>query len=418
MKNTKKILFITIVLAVILIPIMCYLALKNEGKPIEVTVTAASEFNPNIIRMVNQIENKNYLISPYSIETALSMLRAGADGDTKTQINNLIGNRKINNITVPNRINVANALFVKSKTKDHVVPDYYQKLKTDYKANIMVADYKTYKPINDWVNKETKGMISKLRDDSQKTKFDMLIANAVAIDVEWATAFNCDGTQSEEFTKQDGNIEKVSMMHKTYKNSAKYFDLYDAKGIILPYKSYDEKGKPTYEGGNNLEFIGILPNMDIKTYVNNITDKILADIDNNSKEISTDLNLKLSIPTFNYDYSYDNFVDSLKSLGIIDVFDKNKSDLTNMLTTNGYVSEAMHKTHIDVKEKGTKAAAVTAFGVTKGSARVSEEKPEIIEIEFNKPFAYIIRDSKTKEMLFFGVVYEPNKWQGSTCKEE
>ena len=27
----------------------------------------------------------------------------------------------------------------------------------------------------------------------------------------------------------------------------------------------------------------------------------------------------------------------------------------------------------------------------------------------------MIRDKKTKEMLFFGVVYEPNKWNGSTC---
>ena len=28
----------------------------------------------------------------------------------------------------------------------------------------------------------------------------------------------------------------------------------------------------------------------------------------------------------------------------------------------------------------------------------------------------MIRDSKTKEILFFGVTYEPNEWQGSTCE--
>ena len=29
---------------------------------------------------------------------------------------------------------------------------------------------------------------------------------------------------------------------------------------------------------------------------------------------------------------------------------------------------------------------------------------------------YIIRDKKSKEILFFGTVYEPNKWEGSTCE--
>ena len=82
--------------------------------------------------------------------------------------------------------------------------------------------------------------------------------------------------------------------------------------------------------------------------------------------------------------------------------------------SNFYVSDAIHKTYIDLNEKGTKAAAVTAFLVAGKSALPEELKT--IEINFNKPFAYMIRDTKTKEILFFGVVYEPNKWKESTCK--
>ena len=41
---------------------------------------------------------------------------------------------------------------------------------------------------------------------------------------------------------------------------------------------------------------------------------------------------------------------------------------------------------------------------------------KIEAVIFDKPFAYIIRDQKTKEMLFFGVVYEPEKWTGETCE--
>ena len=46
-----------------------------------------------------------------------------------------------------------------------------------------------------------------------------------------------------------------------------------------------------------------------------------------------------------------------------------------------------------------------------------QKEKEYIDITFNKPFVYIIRDQKTKEMLFFGVMYEPNKYEGSTCEK-
>ena len=76
-----------------------------------------------------------------------------------------------------------------------------------------------------------------------------------------------------------------------------------------------------------------------------------------------------------------------------------------------YVSQAIHKTYIELDEKGTKAAAASGFVISKNAA----EEEEITHIEFNKPFAYIIRDKKSNEILFFGMMYEPNKWEGSNC---
>ena len=70
-----------------------------------------------------------------------------------------------------------------------------------------------------------------------------------------------------------------------------------------------------------------------------------------------------------------------------------------------------------MNEKGTKAAAVTAF-ITGETSAMETKEPEIVKVEFNKPFVYIIRDKASKEMLFFGVVYEPLKWSGSTCSNE
>ena len=81
---------------------------------------------------------------------------------------------------------------------------------------------------------------------------------------------------------------------------------------------------------------------------------------------------------------------------------------------NVYVGEAVHKTKIELNEKGTKAAAVTYFGMFKATAMIEKDYEEV-DIKFNKPFIYMIREKNTGELLFFGTVYEPNEWKGETC---
>ena len=425
----NKRVFITIMIVItfcilVLGGIVCYqIFFKTSNQTSKASVQPQNieenSFNSKIIKSVNDIEDNNYLISPYSMEIALNMLREGANGDTKTQIDNLIGTRTINNIKIKDRINVANAVFIKNKYKSNVQKDYYQKLKTNYNAEILYDEFNTPKVLNDWTNKETNGMIPALLKDIPE-RFVMGIANALAIDVDWSVKFDCQGTARANFTKIDNEVLEVSMMSNTYKGEAKYFETEDAKGVILPYKSYTDNGEETYEDANNLEFIGILPNGNIKEYVNNITSQTINNIDNKAKETSNSYRLVLNLPMFSYDYDFTKFKESLIDLGVEDAFNEEHADLSNMIQikdTNVCVSDAIHKTHIDLNEKGTKAAAVTAVIVTDATA-VQDKKPTIINLKFNKPFAYIIRDKKTKEMLFFGVVYEPSKWNGSTCSNE
>ena len=40
-----------------------------------------------------------------------------------------------------------------------------------------------------------------------------------------------------------------------------------------------------------------------------------------------------------------------------------------------------------------------------------------VSIIFDKPFVFLIKDHDSHEILFFGVVYEPEKWNGEKpCK--
>ena len=89
----------------------------------------------------------------------------------------------------------------------------------------------------------------------------------------------------------------------------------------------------------------------------------------------------------------------------------------NYANIKTFVSQSVHKTYIDLNESGTKAAAVTFFGLSKATSAAQPEF-ETINIDFNKSFLYLIREKKTNEILFMGVVNNPEEWKGTTCTME
>ena len=183
---------------------------EQEESQVEEVSTDVLDYDIKLIKEVN--EKENYLISPYSIEIALSMLKEGADGNTKEEIENLIGNREINSdLNVKNKVNIANGVFIKNEYKDAVIDTFYETVKEKYKADIIYDDLKSPKVVNDWVNKKTYNMIPKLFDELEDPL--IVLTNAVALNVEWKYAFECKNTTKSEFIKNDGTKIDVSMMH-------------------------------------------------------------------------------------------------------------------------------------------------------------------------------------------------------------
>ena len=252
-------------------------------------------------------------------------------------------------------------------------------------------------------------MIDKILDEIDDD-FVLGLANAIAIDVKWNSEFECNNTYEEIFTNKQNKKIGVEMMHQTFKSSSSYLENDNVKGIIIPY---EEK--------TGLEFIGLLPQKDIDEYIYNDLDNDLNSLDNLVKKDIKNINV--SIPRFKFSYSLDKFKDILIELGVKDIFNPGLADLTKMIAKsdfekagigNLYVDEAIHQTYIDFNEVGTKAAAITYFGI-KNYSMTREEEP--LKISFNKPFISIIRDQKTKEILFIGVVNSPTKWTKTTCEK-
>ena len=174
-----------------------------------------------------------------------------------------------------------------------------------------------------------------------------------------------------------------------------------------------------YEG-TTLQYVGIMPkNEELSKYIEKIEAKDINNIISNLKTMKKE-NFKDGvvtlvqgyIPMFDYDDEL-KLMEDLQKLGIKDVFDINKADLSGMLTKDNkeYISSASHKAKIEFSNDGIRAAAVTAMGgagAAGGGFDYFFEIPiEKIDITFDKPFMYIIRDKATGEVWFTGSVYEP-----------
>lgn len=183
------------------------------------------------------------------------------------------------------------------------------------------------------------------------------------------------------------------------------------------------KDLQTYDG-LTLQYVGIMPKKDsLTTYVKNSTSegltKLLIDmkkVEYDSFEDGVITQIKGNIPLFKYDYQL-NLVNDLKKLGIKDVFDSENANLSKMLKKDKqFIDSASHKSLIEFSNDGIKAAAVTSMG-GKGSATgpcdyedyIYDVPVKKIDITFDKPYMYIIRDKDSGEVWFMGTVYEPTK---------
>lgn len=411
-----------IILLIVMISVICtimYLSMnKDKENPSPPNnINEISEFDYKIIKQTNNYYSKqNYMISPMSMAYALSMVSEGADGNTKDEITKLLGNYKVDTkINIKDKIGIANLIFISNQYKNDINKDYIKLLQEKHDSEVLFDDFDTPKPVNDWISDKTFKMINDAIEDIPK-EMVLGIANAIAIDVEWKNKFEPNNTRNQEFTKEDNTKMNTAMMHST--NDFTYIENDNAKGIIKDYAIYDKtSGEIVYNENDNtvaLEYIAILPNTNIDDYLKLFNKEELNSLLSNKKTANEKLDLRLSLPKYTYDFDYKYFQNALIELGMKDAFNPQAANFKKMLNSNSnleiYISKSIHKSHIELSENGTKAAAVTIFMFEK-NALVMEDEKEIINIEFNKPFIYLIKEKNSDNIWFFGTVYEPMKWE-------
>lgn len=341
----------------------------------------------------------NVIISPYSLSAALALAYNGSAGDTAKEIERVLGwsdmglaqvndaNGQLKSLLEHGggvTLNIANSVWIQNQFV--IKESYLNVVKDRYDAEIKMTDLShddSVKEINSWVDQKTNGKITELYKDPPFTK--AVLINAVYFNGGWMDEFDPQRTKEENFTLADGTVKRVPMMKQERGFSYKESDKWQA--VRLPY------------GDGRMHMLVVVPSKE--SSLNELHKELWKDPSIWQDEYSFET-VKLELPRFKAELSAE-LTDVLKAAGIRKAFDPETADFSAMAESPLYIGRVQHKVVVDVKEKGTEAAAVTSIDMPTGAAPLQNP----IKMIADRPFFFAIEDRDTETWLFMGSVTNP-----------
>ena len=349
---------------------------ESDPKP-NISLNKNNNFDYKFIKEIDS--NDNSLVSPLSMAYLLSMIQSGAKGSTLNELNIALDNYDLLPMeNIDSKISMANSMWINNRYKNDINNTFATALKINYHSEVLYDEFINANNINKWVSEKTYNMINELFPSDSVNSVDTIMAlvNAIGINFKWDEEFDCNKTLMGNFLDKN-----VYMMN----SNEKYLESDYYTGFIKDYEKLSDNSQ--------YEFIGLLPKKDIQDVINNISNDVI-------KNSITESEAHIQIPRFKYEYNVNNLKSILESLGIKDMFNKEKANFGG-IAKGIYVSSIVQKTYIDFMESGTKAAASSGGAFDIKSA--AEEK----EVIFNKPFVYLIRKKGSNNIYFIGTVNSP-----------
>lgn len=342
-----------------------------------------------------QNPQQNVLLSPYSAMQALAMAANGAGGNTRTEMEQTLGGIPLDSLNASLRdlrdkltsdrsctFRSANAIWVNSPDgNNHLNPEFDKIVSKGYDAKLTFGqlDEAARREINQWCSENTDQMIPEIVTGEIPDTTALMLLNAACFEGKWKQAFRSvynEGT----FIRYDGKEQTVPMMAASEKY---YLEGENMKGFVKYYTG-------------DFAFAAILPDEDVEHYLPTLKPEDLRTTLMHVKEASTPFDVVL--PKFSLECRTD-MVPLLKNMGMTSAFDGDTADFSRTLEDPAplWIGEAYQSVYIEVDQEGTKAAAGTV---------VSEESCAPEQISFDRPFLYMIVETKNMTPLFTGVFNE------------
>ncbi|MFN8017325.1 MAG: serpin family protein [Acidimicrobiales bacterium] len=354
----------------------------------------------------------NLAFSPLSIATTLGMLRAGANGTSATQLDDLFAapdgtdlHRALGGVgsdigTAAGPVQLANGDMGEVELSDasstwgqsgvEWEQAYLDQLAEGYGASMWMADYasdpeQARKDINAWVGEHTGGHIEDLLPQgSVHDATRLVLANALYLKAPWPEAL--DVIDGQPFHPLAGDDVQVTMLGT------------DGE---LPYATGDGWQAVTVPlAGNHLALTLLVPDEGRFREVEAALDpELLA-----AATSGTATGVDLRFPKFDLDQRTA-VGKALKALGVTAPF-TTTSDFEPMTTDAKaqplQLEDVLHQATITVDEGGIEASAATGATMQQTSAALGNQ-----EVTVDRPFLFVVHDTTNATPIFLGRVLDP-----------
>lgn len=355
--------------------------------------------------LANEKPGENIFISPYSISTALQMVRAGAGGETKVEMDRVLGVGGASGESLASAykeldgairsgasnavLNVANAIWYAPNIQ--LKPEFSSLNEKFYGAKLSALDFtdpRSAGMVNRWVEEATQGKIKQLVEGRMSGMTGAFLCNAIYFKGTWERQFNKNETLDRQFKMAYGQTKTLPMMRQ--KREFQYNETDSFQAVRLAY------------AGSRLGMYVFLPatNSSSRKLIDELTERGWNDsqFSRFRKREGT-----LLLPKFKMEYKAE-LKKSLAALGMQRAFRPGAADFSEMSATSSYVDGVRHKSFVEVNEEGTEAAAAT--GVTMKTTSVAAPvRP--FQMTVDRPFVFVIEDQPSHTILFLGLVLEP-----------
>ena len=370
-----------------------------------------ADFAADLYRKAASVQpaDENVVMSPWGVANLFALLQTGARGDTARGMAFAL---QLGGVEPPEPDAVA-ATFRESRTNleraanDDValelsdslwikpglaLSESFRSLARDaFDADVRFSwmGAKGREAINAFVAEKTH---DRIKDLIQPPVLDDPLTRLVTVDTvylkaKWDMPFEKDATRDETFHAPSGDVE-VPFLHDT--RHAEILDAPECAALRLPYRF------------GSAEMLIILPS----------PSNTLADVEAKLSGPWLDrLAAKpwrgeavLAVPKFDFDSEHD-LSKTLPFLGMGAAFDPARADFSG-IAPQLYIGTAIQKANVTVHESGTEAAAAT-FAVALASAMPGPPPPPPRPFVADRPFLFLVRETRTGLILFLGRVCKP-----------
>ena len=377
-------------------------------------VTGNNTFAWSVFEVLAE-EPGNVFVSPASISGAFGLLYPGAAENTEAQISDLFGfgavpaeifpaasytlSDAIASETEDATLTVANAVWLRQDST--LQAPYRAVVEGVMKAKVELVDFSdpatAAKLINDWVEARTNDRIRDLIPASaiKPNLTELILTNAVWFKADWESPFKAEATADAPFYTRAGE-RTAKMMHQTLER-ARHYRGDDFAALDLDY------------AGNAYALTVILP--DTRDGIADVSDAMTPDafatlIENMEQASAKHVEIFLPKVKIESDFLLN---DALMDLGLTDAFSA-AADFSGLIDGAGVgdlvISQVLHKTFLEIDEKGTEAAAATAIIIERSMIMLPQEPP--IEFRADHPFLIVLRHRPTGTVVFMGRVEDPS----------